>query len=169
MFPAPDSSLVVLPPALCLPAITGLTPILANPDTRPLTQVLIEEERQPMQHSTGFLKLVNAAKARVKETTVDEVSRRLQAGEKLTMVDVREDSEWQKGHIQGAVHLGKGIVERDAERTFPTKDRELILYCGGGFRSALAANALQQMGYTNVVSMDGGWREWNEKNLPVER
>ena len=121
-----------------------------------------------MQHSEAFLKLVNASRARIRETSVDDVSRRLQAGEKLTLVDVREDGEWQKGHIQGAVHLGKGIIERDAESKFPDKGRELILYCGGGFRSALAADALQQMGYTNVISMDGGWRAWSEKKLPTE-
>ncbi|MBI4446435.1 MAG: sulfurtransferase [Acidobacteria bacterium] len=122
-----------------------------------------------MQHSEGFLQLVNAAKARIKQTTVDTVSARLRAGEKLTLLDVREDNEWQRGHIPGSVHLAKGIIERDIEQKFPSKDRELILYCGGGFRSALAADALQQMGYTNVMSMDGGWREWNEKNLPLER
>ena len=121
-----------------------------------------------MQHSTEFLKLVNEAKARIKQTTVDEVNHRLRSGEMLTLVDVREDSEWERGRIKGATHLGKGVIERDVEVTFPDKNRELILYCGGGYRSALAADSLQQMGYTNVVSMDGGWRAWNEKRLPTE-
>ncbi|HEV8130768.1 MAG TPA: rhodanese-like domain-containing protein [Acidobacteriota bacterium] len=121
-----------------------------------------------MQHSEEFLKLVNAAKARIKQTRVDEVAQRLQAGEKLTLIDVREDNEWQKGRAKGAVHLGKGIIERDIETRFPDKNQELILYCGGGFRSALAADTLQQMGYKNVISMDGGWKGWKEKNLPTE-
>ncbi|MBI3940475.1 MAG: sulfurtransferase [Acidobacteria bacterium] len=122
-----------------------------------------------MQHSSGFLKLVNNAKSRIRETNVDEVSRRLHAGEKLTLVDVREDNEWQKGHIKGAIHLGKGIIERDAENMFPDKNQELILYCGGGFRSALAADSLRQMGYADAVSMDGGWKAWKDKNLPTEQ
>jgi rhodanese-related sulfurtransferase len=119
-------------------------------------------------HNNQFLKLVNEAKARVPETTVDAVAQRLRSGERLTLVDVREDREWEKGHIQGASHLGKGVIERDAEKMFPDPNQELILYCGGGYRSALAADALRQMGYTRTVSMDGGWREWNEKGLPVE-
>ncbi|MBI4455347.1 MAG: sulfurtransferase [Acidobacteria bacterium] len=122
-----------------------------------------------MQHSQGFLKLVNAAKTRIQQTHVDEVSRRLQAGETLTLVDVREDNEWQKGHATGAIHLCKGIIERDVEKVFPDKNQELILYCGGGFRSALAADALQQMGYTHVISMDGGWKAWQERKLPMEK
>ncbi|MBI2821423.1 MAG: sulfurtransferase [Acidobacteria bacterium] len=121
-----------------------------------------------MEHSEGFLKLVNAAKSRIKETNVAEVAARLQAGEKLTIIDVREDNEWDRGHIQGAVHLGKGIIERDIERMFPDRNQELVLYCGGGFRSALAADALREMGYRKAVSMDGGWRAWAEKDLPVE-
>ncbi|HEY2931414.1 MAG TPA: rhodanese-like domain-containing protein [Acidobacteriota bacterium] len=121
-----------------------------------------------MQHSEGFLKIVNASKARIKQTNVDEVARRLEKGEKLVLIDVREDNEWEKGHARGAVHLGKGIIERDVESTFPDKNQELILYCGGGYRSALAADALQQMGYKNVISMDGGWKAWKGRNLPTE-
>jgi rhodanese-related sulfurtransferase len=122
-----------------------------------------------MQHSTGFLNLVNDAKKRVKETNVAEVKARLDKGEKLNLVDVREDSEWAKGRLPGATHLSKGIIERDVEKTFPNRDAELILYCGGGFRSALAADNLQKMGYKNVISMDGGWRGWNEAGGKVEK
>ena len=121
-----------------------------------------------MQHSNGFLTLVDKARARITETTVAEVGQRMDRGEKLTLVDVREDLEWAKGHIPGASHLGKGIIERDVEKNFPDKDQELILYCGGGFRSALAADALRQMGYTHAVSMDGGWRDWNASGRPIE-
>ncbi len=121
-----------------------------------------------MQHSEGFLRIVNSAKSRIKETNVDEVGRRLQAGEKLTLIDVREDNEWEKGHAKGAIHLGKGIIERDIESRFPEKNQELILYCGGGFRSALAADALRQMGYKQAISMDGGWKAWKENKLPIE-
>jgi rhodanese-related sulfurtransferase len=122
-----------------------------------------------MQHAPAFLAIVNDAKSRVKETNVAEVKKRIDAGEKLTLVDVREDNEWQKGHIAGAVHLGKGIIERDIEGVVPNKEQEIVLYCGGGFRSALAADALKKMGYTNAVSMDGGWRGWNEQGLPTEK
>ena len=122
-----------------------------------------------MQHATGFLNLVNDAKKRVKETNVAEVKARLDQGEKLNLIDVREDGEWAKGHLPGATHLGKGIIERDIEKTFPDRDAELILYCGGGFRSALAADNLQKMGYKNVVSMDGGWRGWNDVGGRVEK
>ena len=122
-----------------------------------------------MIHSEGFLKIVNAAKARVKETTPEAVRRRQQAGESFHFVDVREDNEWQAGHAVGAIHLGKGIIERDIERTVPDKDAEIILYCGGGYRSALAADALRQMGYTNAVSMDGGWKRWQELGYPTEQ
>jgi rhodanese-related sulfurtransferase len=122
-----------------------------------------------MQHAPAFLAIVNDAKSRVKETNVAEVKKRLDAGEKLTLVDVREDNEWNKGHIAGAVHLGKGIIERDIEAAIPNKDQEIILYCGGGFRSALAADALKKMGYKNPVSMDGGWRGWNEQGFPTEK
>jgi rhodanese-related sulfurtransferase len=122
-----------------------------------------------MSHSPEFLKLVDDAKKRVKETDVAAVLARLKKGEKLTLVDVREDGEWAKGRVAGAVHLGKGVIERDAEAALPDKGAEIILYCGGGFRSALAADNLQKMGYRNVVSMDGGWRGWNEAGGPVEK
>ena len=122
-----------------------------------------------MQHAPGFLAIVHDAKSRVKETNVTEVKKRLDAGEKLTLVDVREDNEWAKGHIKGAIHLGKGIIERDIETAIPDKDREVILYCGGGFRSALAADNLKKRGYKNAVSMDGGWRGWNEQGFPTEK
>ena len=120
------------------------------------------------QHAPGFLKLVADAKSRVKECTVDDVKRRLDAGETFTLVDVREESEFAAGHIPGALHLSKGVIERDVETKVPDPAAPLVLYCGGGFRSALAADNLQKMGYTNVVSMDGGWRVWNEKGYPVE-
>ncbi len=122
-----------------------------------------------MQHAPAFLALVNDAKSRVKETSVAEVKKRMDAGEKLTLVDTREDNEWAKGHIAGAVHLGKGVIERDIEGAVPNKEQEIILYCGGGFRSALAADALKKMGYKNAVSMDGGWRGLNEQGFPTEK
>jgi rhodanese-related sulfurtransferase len=121
-----------------------------------------------MKHSPAFLKLVHDAKSHVKETSVDEVKKRLDRGEKLTLIDVREESEFAKGHLPGAIHLSKGVIERDIEKTFPDADKELILYCGGGFRSALAAENLQRMGYKNVVSMDGGWRGWTEKKFSTQ-
>lgn len=104
----------------------------------------------------------------MRECTVDDVQRRLAAGERLNLIDVREESEYAKGHLPGAVHLSKGIIERDVEKTFADPDAELVLYCGGGFRSALAADNLQKMGYNNVLSMDGGWRGWKEAGHPVE-
>ena len=122
------------------------------------------------KHSPRFLKLCEDTKARVKETTVEEVKRRLDRGDRaFVLVDVREESEWNAGHIPGAVHLGKGVIERDIEQKVPDVGREIVLYCGGGFRSALAAENLERMGYTNVVSMDGGWRGWTEKKYPVEK
>jgi rhodanese-related sulfurtransferase len=121
------------------------------------------------KHSPRFLQLVNEAKSRIDETNVQEVKQRLDRGERFHLIDVREESEWAKGHLPGAIHLGKGIIERDVEQRFPDTGSELILYCGGGFRSALAADNLQKMGYTNVKSMDGGWRGWTEAGLPVER
>jgi rhodanese-related sulfurtransferase len=122
-----------------------------------------------MQHSPQFLKLVNDAKTRVKETNVSEVKRRMGSGEKFLLVDVREDHEWAKGHLPGAIHMGRGIIERDVETHVPDTGAKMILYCGGGFRSALVADSLQKMGYTNVESMDGGWRGWNEAGLPTEK
>ena len=122
-----------------------------------------------MHHAPGFLKIVNDAKSRVKETTVDDVKHRLDRGDKFTLVDVREESEFAKDHLPGAIHLGKGVIERDVEARVPDPKTELILYCGGGFRSALAADNLQKMGYTNVISMDGGIREWREKNYPLTK
>lgn len=122
------------------------------------------------KHSPRFLKLCEEAKSRVKETTVDEVKQRLDRSDRgFLLVDVREESEWAAGHIPGATHLGKGIIERDIEQKVPDPNREIILYCGGGFRSALAAENLERMGYTNVISMDGGWRGWSEKGYPVEK
>jgi rhodanese-related sulfurtransferase len=120
-------------------------------------------------HSAQFLKLVQDAKKRVKETSVADVKRRLDAGEKFVLVDVREDNEWANGHLPGAVHLGKGIIERDIEQRVPDTSAKVILYCGGGFRSALAGDNLQKMGYTNVESMDGGWRGWVEAGLPTAK
>ncbi len=111
-----------------------------------------------MKHASGFLAIVNDAKTRVKEMDFREVKRRIDAGEKLTLVDVREDNEWARGHLPGAVHLGKGVIERDIEQAVPDQSAPLVLYCGGGFRSALAADNLQKMGYTNCISMDGGSR-----------
>jgi rhodanese-related sulfurtransferase len=120
-----------------------------------------------MKHSEGFLRLVNEARARIHETNVAEIKRRLDAGEKITLVDTREESEWTRGHLPHAVHLSKGIIERDVEVRFPDKNAEIVLYCGGGFRSALSAENLQKMGYKNVVSMDGGWRGWLESGYPT--
>jgi len=121
-----------------------------------------------MKHSEGFLKLVNDAKSRIREVTVDETRQRLTANTAARLIDVREDNEWQAAHAAGALHLGKGIIERDIEATVPDKSTELILYCGGGFRSALAADVLQQMGYRNVFSMAGGWKAWKDSDAPVE-
>jgi rhodanese-related sulfurtransferase len=118
------------------------------------------------QHAPGFLKLVQDAKARVTECTVDDVKARLDRGERVHVIDVREESEFAAGHIPGSVHLGKGIIERDIEAKYPDKHTELVLYCGGGFRSALAGDNLQKMGYTNVISMDGGMRGWRERKYP---
>ena len=118
-------------------------------------------------HSPRFLQLVQDAKSRVRETTVDEVKARLDRGEKLIILDVREESEYAHDHLPGAIHLGKGVIERDVETRFPDTGTELILYCGGGFRSALATDNLQKMGYTNAISMDGGIRDWRNKGYPL--
>jgi rhodanese-related sulfurtransferase len=124
-------------------------------------------KESPMAHAPQFLKLVQDAKKRVKETNVSDVKRRMDAGERLVLIDVREDNEWAKGHVPNAVHLGKGIIERDIEQRIPDTGAKLILYCGGGFRSALVADNLQKMGYTNVESMDGGWKGWVDAGLPT--
>ena len=120
-------------------------------------------------HEPGFLAVVNDAKKRVKEADYREIKKRLDAGEKMVLVDTREDNEWARGHIPGAIHLSKGIIERDIEKTIPDKQAPLVLYCGGGFRSALAADNLQKMGYKNVLSMDGGWRGWTESGFPTTK
>lgn len=120
-----------------------------------------------MTHSPAFLKLVDDAISRVREVDVDEARRKLESG-KARLIDVREESEWAAGHARGAEHMGKGVIERDVEQSVPHKNAELILYCGGGFRSALATDNLQKMGYTNVSSMAGGWRAWQAAGAPVE-
>ena len=120
-------------------------------------------------HSPGFLAIVNDAKSRVHEITIPEYRRRVAAGDRLVLVDVREDHEWAAGHLPGAIHLGKGVMERDVETRFPDKSAPLVLQCGGGFRSALAADNLQKMGYTRVLSLGGGYRGWVEAGLPVEK
>ena len=121
------------------------------------------------KHTPAFLKIVNDAKSRIKENTVADVKAMLDRGEKFHLVDVREESEWAAGHLPKAEHLGKGIIERDVETKIPDTSAKIVLYCGGGFRSALAADNLQKMGYTNVISMDGGFRGWKEANLPIEK
>jgi len=122
-----------------------------------------------MKHSPAFLKLVEDSKTRIRETDIREVKRRLDAGDKLHLVDVREESEWALGRLPGALHLSKGVIERDIEKVIPDKSAPIVLYCGGGFRSALAADNLQKMGYTSVISMDGGWRAWTEAGYPTVR
>lgn len=121
-----------------------------------------------MKHSPAFLKLVDDAKSRVREISVEDARRELEKGS-AHVIDVREESEWAAGHIKGAEYMGRGVLERDIEQKVPDKNAELILYCGGGFRSALSADNLQKMGYSNVASMAGGWREWTTKGLPIEK
>ena len=121
-----------------------------------------------MKHNPGFLKFVSAARARVKECSVVDAKARLDRGEVVHFIDVREDHEFAKDHAKDARHLGKGIIERDIETLVPDKQASILLYCGGGYRSALAADALTQMGYTNVTSMDGGIRAWREAGYPME-
>jgi rhodanese-related sulfurtransferase len=121
------------------------------------------------QHTPRFLKIVDDAKTRIREVTVDQVKAKLDRGESFHLVDVREESEWAKDHLPHAVHLGKGVIERDVEQKLPDPQSEIVLYCGGGFRSALAADNLQKMGYTNVFSMDGGIRGWREKGYPLTK
>ena len=120
-----------------------------------------------MQHAPRFLKIVDDARRRIKETNVDEVKQKLDRGEKFVLVDVREESEFAKDHLPGAIHLGKGVIERDVEARVPDLNTPMVLYCGGGFRSALAADNLQKMGYTSVLSMNGGIRGWREKGFPL--
>jgi rhodanese-related sulfurtransferase len=124
---------------------------------------------QTKAHSEGFLRLVNEAKARVQQIDIGGYRKLVESGEKFLLVDVREDREWQAGHAAGATHLGKGVIERDIEAKVPDRGAKLVLYCGGGYRSALAADALQRMGYRNAISLDGGWRAWQEAGLPVEQ
>jgi rhodanese-related sulfurtransferase len=121
-----------------------------------------------MAHNPGFLKLVNEAKSRIQEIDLPQYRKMLDAGESHLLVDTREESEWNAGHVAGAVHLSKGVIERDIETKVPDKDTKLVLYCGGGFRSALVADNLRQMGYTNAISLDGGWRALKESGLPLE-
>jgi rhodanese-related sulfurtransferase len=121
------------------------------------------------QHARGFLKLVQAAKKNVTECTVQDVKTRLDRKEPFHLVDVREDREWDAGHLPGAIHLSKGIIERDVEKTIPDTSAPIVLYCGGGFRSALAAKNLQEMGYSNVISMDGGFSGWKSGGYPLEQ
>ncbi|HTZ84963.1 MAG TPA: rhodanese-like domain-containing protein [Candidatus Acidoferrales bacterium] len=119
------------------------------------------------QHPPRFLKIVDDARSRIRETNVDEVKKRMDRGDKFMLVDVREESEFAKDHLPGAVHMGKGVIERDIEQRVPDLNEEMVLYCGGGYRSALAADNLQKMGYKNVISMDGGIRGWREKGYPL--
>jgi rhodanese-related sulfurtransferase len=121
-----------------------------------------------MEHSPAFLEICNDARSRVREVSVKEASERIRANPRLRFIDVREDHEWKEGHSADAEHLGRGIIERDIERIVPDKSTEIILYCGGGFRSALAADSLQRMGYRNVYSMQGGWKAWKEAGLPTD-
>ena len=120
------------------------------------------------QHASKFLQIVNEARSRITECTIADVKPRLDAGEKFFLVDVREESEYAAGHLPGAAHLGKGVIERDIEQAIPDTTAEIVLYCGGGYRSALAADSLQKMGYTNVISMDGGVRAWREAGYSIE-
>jgi len=121
------------------------------------------------QHSPRFLQIVQDAKSRIRELTVDQVKAKLNRGEKFHLIDVREESEWAKDHVAGAEYLGKGVIERDVEGKYPESNSEIVLYCGGGFRSALAADNLRKMGYTNVYSMDGGIRDWRNKGYPLSK
>jgi rhodanese-related sulfurtransferase len=122
-----------------------------------------------MEHSKGFLEIVNDAKTRIRETTPEDVRRRQETGDRFHLIDVREDGEWVRGRALGAMHMGKGVIERDIERAIPNRNEEIILYCGGGYRSALAADTLMKMGYRNVSSMDGGWKRWKELGYPTEQ
>jgi len=142
----------------------GLLPMLALSAN---SQTVKQESSVPRQHSTRFLQLVNESKKHVRETNADEVKAKLDRGKKLILIDVREESEFAKDHLPGAIHLSRGVIERDIEKNAPDINTPLVLYCGGGNRSALAAESLQKMGYTNVLSMDGGIRAWREKGFPL--
>ncbi len=120
-------------------------------------------------HNPGFLALVNDAKSRIRQIELEDLRRMIASGERFLLIDIREESEWAAGHAAGATYLGKGIIERDIETVVPDKNTKMVLYCGGGFRSALSADALQKMGYTDVISLDGGWRAYQESGLAVER
>jgi rhodanese-related sulfurtransferase len=122
-----------------------------------------------MDHTPGFLKLVNDAKSRITQTDIEGYKKMRAEGGKHLLIDVREDREFEAAHAAGALHLGKGIIERDIERTVPDKDTRMVLYCGGGYRSALASDALQKIGYTNVISLDGGWHAYEVSGLPIEK
>lgn len=124
---------------------------------------------QTVQHNPGFLKLVDEAKSRIQQIDIDAYRRMVAAGEKHILVDTREDTEFAAGHVAGAVHLSRGIIERDIETKYPDKSTKMVLYCGGGFRSALSADSLQKMGYTKVISLDGGWRALKDSGLPLEK
>ena len=120
-------------------------------------------------HTEGFLKLVNEAKAHIRQLDIEGYRKLVESGARFLLIDVREDNEWTAGHAAGAMHLGKGIIERDIETQVPDKSVAMVLYCGGGYRSALAAEALGKMGYTQAISLDGGWRAWQQAGLPVEK
>lgn len=122
-----------------------------------------------MAHNPGFLQIVNDAKSRIRQTDMAGYRQTLESGAKPLLIDVREDSEWHAGHAAGAIHVGKGVIERDIETLVPDKNTPMVLYCGGGFRSAIAADALQKMGYTNAVSLDGGWRAYQQSGMPIEK
>lgn len=121
-----------------------------------------------MEHSSAFLALVNEARKNIKEVSIDDVREMMDESRDFALIDVREESEWSRGRIAGAVYLGKGIIERDIERFIPDTSKEIVMYCGGGFRSVLTTETLQKMGYTNVYSMAGGWREWRESGFAIE-
>jgi rhodanese-related sulfurtransferase len=123
----------------------------------------------PKAHNPGFLALVNAAKSRIREIDMPQYEQMVSSRDPHLLIDVREDSEWAAGHAAGSLHLGKGIIERDIESKVPDKETTLVLYCGGGFRSVLAGDALRQMGYANVISLDGGWRAYQSSGLPIEK
>ena len=122
-----------------------------------------------MQHNTGFLKLVDDAKSRIRQIDIEAYKKMVASGEKHLLIDTREESEWAAGHAAGAIHMSKGVIERDIEAKVPDKNAKLVLYCGGGFRSALAADNLQKMGYSQVISLDGGWRAIQQSGLPLEK